>query len=36
MSALEITFVIVAIASFGATAWVAGIVAWRLIRRPRT
>jgi len=36
MTALEITFVIIAIASFGATAWVAGIVAWRLLRGPQS
>jgi hypothetical protein len=36
MTALEITFAILGIASFAATAWVCGIVAWRLLHGPRT
>jgi len=36
MSALEITFAVVGISSFAATAWVCGIVALRILRGPRT
>jgi hypothetical protein len=36
MSALEVTFVVVGIASFAATGWVCGIVAWRILRGSRT
>lgn len=36
MSALEITFAVLGISSFAATAWVCSIVAWRILRGPRT
>jgi hypothetical protein len=36
MSALEITFAVLGIGSFAATAWVCGIVAWRILRGSRT
>ena len=36
MSALEITFAVLGISSFGATAWVCGVIALRILRGPRT
>jgi len=35
MTALEGTFVALAIASFGATAWITGIVLWRVLKAPK-
>ncbi len=35
MNALEITFAVLGVSSFAATAWVTGIVAWRVLRGPR-
>ncbi len=35
MTALEVTFTALAIIAFLATAWVAGIVAFRLIKGPK-
>jgi hypothetical protein len=35
MTALEATFVVLAILAFGATAWVVGIVLWRVLKAPK-
>lgn len=35
MTALEATFVGLAIAAFGATAWIVGIVLWRVLKAPK-
>jgi hypothetical protein len=35
MTPVELTFTILAIIAFLATAWVSGIVAWRLIKAPK-
>ncbi len=35
MTALEVTFTVLAVAAFGATTWVAGIVAFRLVKGPK-
>ncbi len=35
MTGLEATFVALAIAAFGATAWVAGIVLWRVLKAEK-
>ena len=35
MTALEVTFTALAVAAFGATAWIAGIVAFRLFKGPK-
>lgn len=35
MTGLEIAFTALAVAGFGATAWIAGIIAWRLLRSPK-
>lgn len=35
MTALEATFVALAVASFGATAWITGIVLWRVVKAPK-
>lgn len=34
MTPLEITFTALAVAGFGATAWIAGIVVYRLVKGP--
>jgi len=35
MTPVELTFTILAIIAFLATAWVTGIVAWRLVKGPK-
>ena len=35
MTALEATFTGLAILAFLATAWIVGIVAWRLLKAPK-
>ncbi len=35
MTALEATFVALAVVSFSATAWVTGIVLWRVLKAPK-
>ena len=35
MTPVELTFTILAIVAFLATAWVAGLVAWRLLKAPK-
>jgi len=35
MTGLEATFVALAIAAFGATAWVVSIVLWRVLKAPK-
>ncbi len=35
MTALEVTFTVLAVAAFGATAWVAGVVGFRLVKGPK-
>lgn len=35
MTAVELTFTILAILAFAATAWVSAIVAWRLVKGPK-
>jgi hypothetical protein len=35
MTALEVTFTALAVLAFGATAWVSGIVAWRVLKAPK-
>jgi len=35
MTALEATFVALAIASFGATTWIVGIMMWRVLKAPK-
>lgn len=35
MTALEATFVALAIAAFGATVWITGIVLWRVLKAPK-
>lgn len=35
MTPVELTFTILAIVAFLATAWVSGIVAWRLVKGPK-
>jgi hypothetical protein len=35
MTALEVTFTLLAVAAFLAVAWICGIVAWRLLRVKR-
>ncbi len=35
MTALEVTFIALAVAAFAATAWVAGVVAFRLVKGPK-
>jgi len=35
MTALEVTFTALAVVAFGATAWIAGIVAFRLLKGPK-
>lgn len=35
MTALEMTFTALAVAAFGATAWVAGVVVLRLVKGPK-
>lgn len=35
MTAVETLFTILAILAFAATAWVCGIVAWRLVKGPK-
>jgi hypothetical protein len=35
MTALEATFTALAVAAFGATAWITGIVAWRILKAPK-
>lgn len=35
MTALEGTFIALAVAAFGATAWVVGIVLWRVLKAPK-
>lgn len=34
MTALEMTFTALAVAGFGATAWIAGVVVYRLVKGP--
>jgi len=34
MSGLEIVFTALAAVAFGATAWVTGVIAWRVLRSP--
>jgi len=35
MTALEVTFTVLAVLAFAATAWIAGIVAFRLLKGPK-
>jgi len=35
MTAVELTFTILAVLAFLATSWVAGLVAWRLVKAPK-
>jgi hypothetical protein len=35
MTAVETTFTILAIVAFLATAWVCGLVLWRLVKAPK-
>ncbi len=35
MTAVEVIFIVLAVLGFVATAWVAGIVAWRLLKAPK-
>jgi hypothetical protein len=35
MTALEATFIALAIAAFGATTWIVGIVLWRVLKAPK-
>jgi hypothetical protein len=35
MTAVELAFTILAIAAFAATAWITGIIAWRLVKGPK-
>jgi hypothetical protein len=35
MTAVELTFTILAILAFAATAWVTAIIAWRLVKGPK-
>ena len=35
MTGLEATFVALAAAAFGATAWVVGVVLWRVLKAPK-
>lgn len=35
MTALEVTFTALAVLAFAATAWVAGVVAFRLFKGPK-
>lgn len=35
MTALEATFAALAVLSFGATAWISGIVLWRVLKAPK-
>lgn len=35
MTPVELTFTVLAVIAFAATAWVAGLVAWRLIRTSK-
>lgn len=35
MTGLEIAFTALAVTAFGATMWVSGIIAWRILRSPR-
>jgi hypothetical protein len=35
MSAVDVTFTVLAIVAFAATAWVTAIIAWRLIKGPK-
>jgi hypothetical protein len=35
MTALEVTFIILAVAAFAVVAWICGIVGWRLLKVPK-
>jgi len=35
MTGLEATFLALALLAFGATAWVVGIVLWRVLKAPK-
>ena len=35
MTAVDLTFTILAIVAFAATAWVTAIIAWRLVKGPK-
>ena len=35
MTGLEIAFTVLAVLAFGATAWITGIIGWRMLRSPR-
>ena len=35
MTGLEIVFTGLAVLAFAATAWIVGVVAWRILRSPR-
>ena len=35
MTALEVTFIILAVLGFAATAWITGLVAYRLFKAPK-
>jgi len=35
MTALEATFIALAVASFSATVWITGIVLWRVLNAPK-
>ena len=35
MTGLEATFLALAVAAFAATAWVVGIVLWRVLKAPK-
>jgi len=35
MTALEATFIALTVVAFGATAWITGIVLWRVVKAPK-
>lgn len=35
MTALEVTFTAIAVAAFAATAWIAAVVVYRLVKGPK-
>jgi hypothetical protein len=35
MTAVELTFIVLAILAFAATAWVTAVIAWRLVKGPK-
>lgn len=35
MTGLEATFIALAVAAFGATTWIVGLVLWRVVKAPK-